>query len=202
MQKIKYVLVLLFSGCFVSGFSQETDSPSSLSLRGNLDEQFDFVFQKSNSYQEYRVVRKDYLLHLKKSSTDSLKKYKTELGEFKTKINVQQAEKNTLQHRLDRTNTSLEAMKVERNNISLFGVQVSKSAYNSLMIGIIGVLVFLLTILLIRFKSSYRLSKESESNYLKLESDFEEFKRKAMEKEQQLGRKLQDEINKQKKKEK
>lgn len=202
MQKIKYVLVLLFSGCFVSGFSQETDSPSSLSLRGNLDEQFDFVFQKSNSYQEYRVVRKDYLLHLKKSSTDSLKKYKTELGEFKTKINVQQAEKDTLQHRLDRTNTSLEAMKVERNNISLFGVQVSKSAYNSLMIGIIGVLVFLLTILLIRFKSSYRLSKESESNYLKLESDFEEFKRKAMEKEQQLGRKLQDEINKQKKKEK
>ncbi|HTO35167.1 MAG TPA: hypothetical protein VLZ72_02945, partial [Flavobacterium sp.] len=152
--------------------------------------------------QEYRVVRKDYLLHLKKSSTDSLKKYKTELGEFKTKINVQQAEKDTLQHRLDRTNTSLEAMKVERNNISLFGVQVSKSAYNSLMIGIIGVLVFLLTILLIRFKSSYRLSKESESNYLKLESDFEEFKRKAMEKEQQLGRKLQDEINKQKKKEK
>ncbi|MDY0090342.1 MAG: tRNA (guanine-N1)-methyltransferase [Flavobacteriaceae bacterium] len=202
MQKIKYVLVLLFSGCFVSGFSQETDSPGSLSLRGNLDEQFDFVFQKSNSYQEYRVVRKDYLLHLKKSSTDSLKKYKTELGEFKTKINVQQAEKDTLQHRLDRTNTSLEAMKVERNNISLFGVQVSKSAYNSLMIGIIGVLVFLLTILLIRFKSSYRLSKESESNYLKLESDFEEFKRKAMEKEQQLGRKLQDEINKQKKKEK
>lgn len=202
MQKIKYVLVLLFSGCFVSGFSQETDSPSSLSLRGNLDEQFDFVFQKSNSYQEYRVVRKDYLSHLKKSSTDSLKKYKTELGEFKTKINVQQAEKDTLQHRLDRTNTSLEAMKVEQNNISLFGVQMSKSAYNSLMIGIIGVLVFLLAILLIRFKSSYRLSKESESNYLKLESDFEEFKRKAMEKEQQLGRKLQDEINKQKKKEK
>lgn len=202
MQKIKYVLVLLFSGCFVSGFSQETDSPGSLSLRGNLDEQFDFVFQKSNSYQEYRVVRKDYLSHLKKSSTDSLKKYKTELGEFKTKINVQQAEKDTLQHRLDRTNTSLEAMKVERNNISLFGVQMSKSAYNSLMIGVIGVLVFLLAILLIRFKSSYRLSKESESNYLKLESDFEEFKRKAMEKEQQLGRKLQDEINKQKKKEK
>ena len=33
----------------------------------------------------------------------------------------------------------------------------------------------------------------------KLEEDFEDYKRKALEKEQKLGRQLQDEINKQKK---
>lgn len=199
MQKMLFITTIFFFLCFSNVFSQGADSVSSASLKGNLDKQFDFVFQKSNNFQEYKVVKKDQLLYLKKSSTDSVNRYKKELSEVKTRITVHNAERDTLQNKLDVANESLEKLTKEKDSISLFGIRLSKPLYNSVMMGIIGVLLFVLIVLVLRFKQSYRLAKESESSYLKLEEDFEEFKRKSMEKEQQLGRKLQDEINKHKK---
>lgn len=195
----KTISIILFFIGFFSGFSQAIDSVSPTSLRGNLDKQFEFVFQKSNNFQEYKVVKKDHLLHLKKSSMDSVNRYKKELSEVKTRIIVHNAERDTLKYKLDNANESLEILQKEKDSIFILGIQLSKPLYNFIMMGIIGVLLFVLVILVLRFKQSYRLAKDSESNYLKLEEDFEDFKRKSMEKEQQLGRKLQDEINRQKK---
>jgi hypothetical protein len=52
---------------------------------------------------------------------------------------------------------------------------------------------------LFRYKSAKTIANESLRSFEKLEEDFEDFKRKSLEKEQKLGRQLQDEINKHKK---
>ena len=51
-----------------------TDEEEKLSLNsGSLDNQFEFVIQRSNNYQEYKVVKKTWLYSLKAHTLDSLK---------------------------------------------------------------------------------------------------------------------------------
>ena len=51
-------------------------------------------------------------------------------------------------------------------------------------------------IFLFQLKGSKSIASDAKNALEKLEDDYEEYKRKALEKEQKLGRQLQDEINK------
>ncbi|MGB1000126.1 MAG: hypothetical protein ACPGVE_07285, partial [Flavobacteriales bacterium] len=72
----------------------------------------------------------------------------------------------------------------------------SKSAYQAIMWAIVAVLALLLLIFIGKFKSSSSLTSQSQKEKLTLESELEDVKKKALEREQKLKRELQDEINK------
>jgi len=65
-----------------------------------------------------------------------------------------------------------------------------------MMWSIIGILLSGLLLFIFRFKNSNTLTRQAKIKLDELELDFEDYKRKALEKEQKLGRQLQDERNK------
>jgi len=80
--------------------------------------------------------------------------------------------------------------------MSLFGMQMSKTAYNLLMWSIIaGLFVFLLFFIL-KFKHSNVVTKEAKAALATLEDEFKAHRRTALEREQKVKRQLQDELNK------
>lgn len=187
-----YIVFLLISITSLA-FAQENSQGKS---NGTLNEQFDYVMQKSNNFQEYKVVKKDYLLQLKKSSTDSVRQYQKELVDLKKQKESHQAIVSKLNDTLKTTQANLNELQTAQNNVDLFGTTMSKTNYNYLMWGIVSVLGLVLLLLFVQLKSAKSVANEQKSHAEKLETDFEDYKHKTLEKEQKLGRQLQDEINK------
>lgn len=190
----KYIALLILSFTTLA-FSQENEQGN---RNGTLNEQFEYVIQKSNNFQEYKVVKKDYLLQLKKSSNDSVQKNKKELIDLKKQATSYQADLAKLNDTLKTTQANLKELQIAQNNVDFFGTAMSKTNYNYLMWGIVSTLFLILILLFFQLKSAKSSASESKENLEKTEADFEDYKHKALEKEQKLGRQLQDEINKHK----
>jgi len=197
MKRNSYLLLFIF--LFTTVYSQEqTDSGSPATMNGSLDQQFEYVLQKSNNFQEYKVVKKDFLLLLKKNSIDSSNRFKKELIAIKEQVASHDDEVKILKDTLTTTKVALEKLQSAQNNILFLGAPVSKTNYNLIMWGIVAALFLFLFLLFFQMRNAKASAKEAKEAIDKIESDFEDYKQKALEKEQKLGRQLQDEINKHK----
>ncbi len=188
---------MIFLFVITLSFAQDSiQNDGQASMNGTLDKQFDYVVQKSNNFQEYKVVKKDFLTILKRNSLDSVNRFKTELADLKTEFASHSATVQQLKDTLKTTQTELDKLKIAQDNVSFLGAPISKTNYNLIMWGIVSVLLLILVVFLFQFKGAKSTANDAKNNLEKLEEDYEDYKRKALEKEQKLGRQLQDEINK------
>lgn len=194
------LLTLLMS---LTNFAQTTDSEDELSLNnGTLDNQFEYVMTKSNSFKgdrglSYQVINVNWLKDLKSHVLDSIKVAQNNLKISQIKVTEQTQEITNLKSKLTNTENDLEESKNKQNSMSLFGIQMSKGGYSGLMWSIIGILLALLLFFIYQFKNSIVVTKESKLMLTTLEDEFEEHRKTAVEREQKVRRLLQDEINKQ-----
>ncbi len=200
MKCLKTALLTLFTILSVTiNAQQATTEKDKLSLNsGTIDSQFEYVIQKSNRYQEYKVVKKTWLYTLKAHTIDSLKAVHKNLNDTKAIVKTQAKEIADLKNNLSNTQTNLDATNEEKDNMALFGMQMSKGNYNILMWSIIGGLLALLLFFIYKFKNSNSVTKQAKFTLAETEEEFEEHRRNALEREQKVRRQLQDELNKQK----
>jgi hypothetical protein len=197
MRLYKAIFFFLLFGMQV--IAQDASKPTPASKNGTIENQFDLVIQKSNNYQDFKVVKKEDLNLLKKNSMDSIAKFKTALNELKVKFSTHDVIVKGLNDSLQAVKTELKELKSAQNNVDFLGTPVSKSSYNLIMWGTVSVLLLFLIVSLFQMRSAKVNSKSARDELGKLEEEFDDYKRKALEKEQKLGRQLQDEVNKQSK---
>ena len=185
----------------LTSFSQTNDAQEDkLSLNsGSIDNQFEFVIRRSNSWQDYKTVKKTWLYTLKSHTLDTLKAVHKDLADTQVVVKNQVKEIADLKLNLSNTQTDLDKTNTEKNNMALFGLQMSKSSYNVLMWSIIGGLLVLLLFFIYKFNNSNAITRKAKKNLAETEEEFEEHRKTALEREQRVRRQLQDEINKQKK---
>ncbi|MEM6686166.1 MAG: tRNA (guanine-N1)-methyltransferase [Bacteroidota bacterium] len=197
--KVKHlfpVLALCFS---LLANAQNVAKNAKLQLKdGTISEQFEFILKNSNKYQDYKVVKRNWIEKLQRNVADSIKAGQRELSTEVAKVATQQGEIEKLKTDLAAVNQKIEALNTEKDSMSLFGLQLSKGNYQSLMLGIIGVLAILWVFFTYRFKTSNAITKAAKEKLAEIEHEFEEHRKRALEREQQVRRKLQDEINKNK----
>lgn len=166
---------------------------------GTIENQFDYLIKKSNRYQEFKVVKRTWLNQLKKSVGDSLTSLRKDLNSTKNILAEKQNEINKLTNSLDSTNKKVSTLNSEKDNINFFGSLISKALYNTILWSIIALLILALITYILRFNRSNSITKETNNNFAELEREYEGHRQRSLEREQQLRRKLQDEINKQRK---
>ena len=189
------ICLFLFSSANAQEITEEKDK---LSLNeGTIDNQFEYVIQKSNKYQDYKVVKRTWLYALKAHTLDSLKAVHKDLADTQAIVDTQAKEITDLKNNLSSTQTTLNQTNEEKDNMALFGMQMSKGKYNVLMWSIIGGLFALLLLFIYKFKNSNSITKQAKLSLAETEEEFEEHRRNALEREQKVRRQLQDEINKQ-----
>ncbi|WP_179335582.1 tRNA (guanine-N1)-methyltransferase [Winogradskyella costae] len=198
LTKVTVILLVTFS--FQTTIAQnDNDDDEKLSLNsGTIDNQFEFVIRRSNSWQDYKTVKKTWLYTLKAHTLDSLKAVHKDLTDTQAVVKKQVDEIETLKSNLSNTESTLNATNDEKDNISLFGIQTSKASYKILMWCIIGGLLALLLFFIYKFKGSNSATREAKHKLDEIETEFEEHRRNALEREQKVRRQLQDELNKQK----
>jgi hypothetical protein len=194
------ILLILFLAISFSNFSQESEQETQesevIQEDTSLEGQFDKIYRISTTYQVYKVIGKDKYLELKKNVLDSLKDAKSLISE---KENLLKAERDNIKGTKDlllKTQSELEASKKNENSISLFGTELSKTTYNLLLWSIIIVSLLALSYFVFKFSQSNVLTKEAQNNLLDVEQEFEQHRKKSLEREQKLRRQLQDEVNK------
>ncbi|MGB5419874.1 tRNA (guanine-N1)-methyltransferase [Algibacter sp.] len=205
MKPIKSLLLIVFT-CLISfsSFSQTTDDDELDLYKSSIDNQFEYILKKSGNFkgtngQPYEAVKLSMLLALRAHTLDSLKTVHKNLTETQAVVKSQAKEISDLKTNLSNTKTDLDTTNSEKNSMSLFGMQMSKTGYNFLMWSIIGALLALLIFFIYKFKNSNAITREANNNLAEIEEEFEEHRKTALEREQKVRRQLQDEINKQKK---
>ena len=172
-------------------YSQETNN--------TIDNQFVDVIEKSNRYEDFKVVKITKLNALKKNVSDSIASLKTEINSLQNNQSTQQNQIDSLSREMVKLNEALLASQKKEDGISFFGAIIKKSVYNTIMWGIIVFLIISVFIFIFKFKRSNTLTKEAQEKLIDTEAEYDTHRQNALEREQQLRRKLQDELNKQKK---
>lgn len=200
MSNIKFLGKLILAFLFTISISAQTETEKeTLSLNdGTIDNQFEYIIKKSNRYQEYKVVKTNWLYTLKAHTLDSLSALRKDLADTQAIVDTQANEISGLKTNLTDTQGNLDKTNVEKNSMALFGLQMSKTSYNLLMWSIIGALLVLLLLFIYKFRNSNSVTRITKNNLTDIEEEFEEHRRNALEREQKVRRQLQDELNKQK----
>ena len=196
---IIYVAIALLS-CNLQ-FAQEGASQEEPSLdKGTIDSQFEFLYKKSGNYRaegrRYEVVRIIHLDKIKKNITDSLVAARKKASTLNTTITGHEATIASLNSKLEETTTNLNTVTEEKDSMSFLGALVSKGTYNFILWTVIAGLLLLLLLFIYRFRRSNILTQEAKTKLSELETEYEDHRRRALEREQRISRQLQDEINK------
>jgi hypothetical protein len=194
--KKNFVLFLGFLCLPLLAFAQEETLPDP---PNTIEQQFVDVVDGSNSYQEFKVIKKTEIYGLRKSILDSVSALETRIDSLHSQIGTQKNEIATLNTDLKTVREDLSISKQKEDGIEFFGVLTKKSTYNTIMWTIIGILILALVFFIYKFSNSNKVTRESQLKLAELEIEFEQYRQKAIENEQQLGRKLQDEVNKNRK---
>lgn len=193
-------LILLLNISFLTAQNPPQDK---LSLNsGTIENQFDYVILKSYTYKGngkvYKNVERYKLDALKAHTLDSLKAVKAQLNDTKQLVSNQDKEIDVLKTNLADTNATLTQTNLEKNSMSLFGMLMSKTGYNVLMWSIVAGLLALLLFFIYKYKNSNSVTRQAKFALAETEEEFEEHRKRALEREQKVMRRLQDELNKQK----
>ena len=191
---MKLHLSLFTAILFISiSFAQKTKDTGKISIVG----EFDRLYRISTNYKEYKVINKEKFLDLKRQVLDSSKASQNLLIEKNNLLKASYLDNKKNQDLLTLSKLTLETALKKENSISLFGIQLSKFIYNLLLWTLILLLLVLVIYLSFKFQKNNFLTKRAEQNLKNVEYEYEQHRKKALEREQKLRRTLQDEINKQ-----
>jgi hypothetical protein len=164
-----------------------------------IENQFIDVVDNSNNYQEFKVIKKTKIYTLRKNILDSIAALESLLESSNAIIDQQKNELAILSQNLTTTQENLITSKEKEDGIEVFGILTKKSTYINLMWVIILGLLALLSLVLYKFKKNHTVTKEAQLKFSEIENEFDAYRQKTLEENQLIGRKLQDEIIKNRK---
>lgn len=162
-----------------------------------LEGQFNKIYRTSTKYQTYKVISIDKYNTLKKNVLDSMLTANRTIIDKEKQLTEERNKIAELNAKLDKTEAELKIALTKENSILLFGAELSKVTYNLILWSIILILSSLLIYFIVKFSRSNVLTKKAQETLIEVEEEFELHRKKSLEREQKLRRKLQDEINKQ-----
>jgi len=195
---MKTHLLLAFTLLFIISNVQSQTTKQFIDS-GSVNNQFENLIKNSNKYQDYKVVKLNWLLKLKSNINDSIVASKEEILNANNIITNQKQIIDSLNTSLSTTENEIATLKTQITTISFLGIDFEKGLFKTIMLSIIGGLILFLLFFISKFKQSISVTKQTKSNLKEVEDEYEEHRKKALEREQKVMRRLQDELNKQKK---
>ncbi len=191
---MKYLFSIFALSLF---FSSTIYAQDSIQIRKNtLENQMIEVFDNSPSYMDYKNIKKTQLVVLRRNINDSIKVLENKIFTQQSDLQQRQELLDSLQKNLSNTQQNLTKAQEKEEGIQVLGINTMKSTYTTLMFSIILILFLAAAFLFYKYLNTNKTTKAAELKLVETEIELEESRQKALEREQILRRKLQDEINK------
>lgn len=150
----------------------------------------------SNRYQQYRVVPQTELNQFIASVSDTLGARAAELSRLEATIATQTQTITESQAEIASLQNQIKQLEAEKDGIYLLGTLVSKATYNIVLWTLILAAVAGLVFFFLRARLAVANSRSLQQDKEELATALDSAKKRRLEVEQDLRRKLQDEINK------
>jgi D-alanyl-D-alanine dipeptidase len=176
----------------------QVSAQSRAALEGehNLQDRYEVMKDKAETFNEYKVIRKDILDGVWRIAMDSLKKEKAALKQANSTIIQLRGEVASADQKVKQADASVAASDYERSHLSVLGIPMAKTFFvTAMFVLVIGLLIGLLTIIA-SLRVLRKSVKDKDNTIFSLTSEFDEFRKKALQKEMKISRELQDERNK------
>ena len=188
------ILICLFSLTGSPVMAQNT-MPEVLN-EGTLQEQQDYIQEKTRIYQDFRAIREDIFQKIKRNSLDSLAAAKSDILELENQLRKYGIQIDSLQSELRTTNSNLDEAIKNRDRMSFIGIPVNKALYNSIMwIVIVGLLV-LTVVLFLTAKRNITTTIRTKKDLEEIREEFETYRKESRERQEQLVVKHHNELRK------
>jgi hypothetical protein len=161
-----------------------------------LEERYSSMKAGSQTFKDYKVIKEVVLDKVWKITLDSIKKKEQQLAEAEQQIASLSDELTASHNSMEAQQASMKDVIYDSTHIHVLGVPFTKSLFLIVIATVVGGLVFLLTVSFARVKIANSLVKEKELIADSVSHEFEEYKKKSMEKQTKLSRELQNERNK------
>ncbi len=175
--------------------AQETVEQPSLD-NGTIENQFQYVLDKSSRYEEYKVIKLAWMNKLKSHVADSLNELQNKLDHSHQLTAMRDQRIDSLKTSLAQTKADLNNAVEERNSLSFLGLKVEKTSYNGIMWTLVVFLAAGMIIFLLLFKRSNFVTVRTSKDLQETREEFEEFRKKALRREEEIVRKYHNELNK------
>ncbi len=161
-----------------------------------LQERYEVMKSGSQTYEDYKVIKGFILDSFWKINTDSINNQHARLKLANSRIDSLHVELKNVQKELVDQKASMEEIVYDSKHISVMGIPFGKGTFLVLVAAIIAGLLVFLGIIMGRMKILNSGMKEKSLIAHTITQEFEEYKRKALEKQTKLSRELQNERNK------
>lgn len=162
----------------------------------NLQERFNYMKEKSQTYNDYKVIKGTVLDGVWKITMDSVKAQRLAIREANTTIEKLNGNLAAANATIAEKDTTLAEMEHDGTHITVVGMDVHKYTFISVTGFVFLGLIVLAGLLFIRLKFISTSIREKTEAVDILSNEFDEYKRNALDKQMKLSRELQDERNK------
>jgi hypothetical protein len=181
-----YLLTPIFLSLIILKLEGQSAMPD-VFIRNNISDQLNYLEEKTRIYEDYRAIREDMFQKVKKNITDTLRLEYKSLNELSGTINILNIKIDTLKTDLAAKMDKLDEATRTKNSISLFGIELNKVTYNSIMWLIILGLATLLAIGFLVFKRNLAITRSTKNELNDLKAEFQEYRKSSREAREKMS---------------
>jgi len=156
-------------------------------LNSSMKEQIKYIQERTRIYEDYRAIREDMFQKLVGNFSDTLSSAIQRISALNTKTSELRYLSDSLSTALAETKQDLEAAVSTKNSIKLFGYEINKHAYNSIMWFVIIGLATILAIVFLSLKRSLVVIRNSGQELNDLKDEFQEYRKTSREAREKMS---------------
>ena len=180
-------LALLFMLCsFSPALKAQSNTIIAVLDSAAFEEQLEFLHEKTRVYNDFRAIREDVFLKIKKNAIDTLRKEKLEIARLNSELSEREFQIETLNTDLSRAKTERDQAIRTKDSFEFLGMEVHKGLYNTIMWIVVLGLVILGAFLFLMFKRSFAVTSQTKQELQTIQEDYEEHRKSSREKYEKL----------------
>lgn len=161
-----------------------------------LNERYSLMKSKSQTFQDYKVIKEFVLDGVWKIVVDTVSGQKIRLAKSQEKISELEASLQSVEMTLKKEREASAEIVYDSIHISVLGIDFKKGTFLTLSIFVLAACVVMISFIAGRMRLMSVNMKEKIVIADLVTHEYEEFKRRALEKQTKLSRELQNERNK------
>ena len=153
---------------------------------GTIEEQIDYVIEKSSTWENFKVVAKGWMTNLKKNTLDSLNAAKNDIYIQKKIVIEKEAEITNLREILQETQEKLDIAQKEKDTITFLGKNITKNIFLTTVIIIFITLIALMIIIFGLYNRNNKNIRKTLDEFEAVNKEYENYRQESRKKHEQL----------------
>lgn len=152
----------------------------------SIESQLNYLQERTRIYNDFRAIRDDIFLKMRRNVLDSLDEVKLEVARLNSELSERDFQIETLNSDLKRAKNERDQAIRTKDALSFFGIRMNKALYNTIMWLIVLLLAAAAIILFLLFKRSHVVTIQTKKELENIQGDYETYRKSSREKYEKL----------------